>query len=373
MTKSKAAPTAGRAKPATRRRGADTGRTSGEDVVVYGATGYTGRLAARAMERAGLSFALGGRNRESLERLAQEFDNEHPVVVARHDDPDALVEMAERGKVLVSTAGPFGEVGELVVAAAVRTGRNYLDSTGETGFMARTHSRYHQTARDKGIVVVNACAFEYVLGDCAVALAMDEKIPHEVRVSYWMPHKHMTHGTALGSGGLVAPKGEDLFHGYQVDYPGIGRRWAVTYPGGETEFMRRRHPEVKTSTLMDLPAPLARSAGLVPRIAPFLALPPIRALQNALVSRMPAGPTDEQRAEQEFLILVEVDPGDGASGIVVRGVDPYGLTGEILARSAARIIRGETQASGVLAPSEAFEPKAVLDSLADLGVSWERF
>jgi short subunit dehydrogenase-like uncharacterized protein len=124
---------------------------------------------------------------------------------------------------------------------------------------------------------------------------------------------------------------------------------------------------------MELPAPLARSAGIMPRLRPLLSLGPVQALMSAAISRLPAGPDPEQRANQEWLVLVEVDPGAGRSGVVVRGVDPYGLTGEILARAAARVVSGQAQASGVLAPSEAFEPGAMLDSLADLGVSWERF
>jgi short subunit dehydrogenase-like uncharacterized protein len=362
-------------KPTVRKAARAAANPGADDVVVYGATGYTGRLAARAMERAGLSMVLAGRNRESLERLAAEFDDEHPIAVARHDDPGGLVELAERGSVLVSTAGPFSEIGDLTVAAAVKAGRNYLDSTGEVGFMARTHRRHHETAREKGIVVVNACAFEYVIGDSAVALAMEGKHPAEVRVSYWLPIKAMTHGTALSANGvLFGSKQPGLFKSHQIDFPGVGRKWAVTYPGGEIEFMRRRHPEVATSTLMDLPPMLARSAGIMPRVGPLLSFGPVKALMNAIVSRQPAGPSPEQRAEQEWLVLVEVDHGGSkGSGVVARGRDPYGLTAEILARSAARVVAGKTRASGVLAPSEAFEPADVLDSLADLGVSWERF
>ena len=361
-------------KPATRRKPASRGAAT--DVVLYGATGYTGRLAARAMEKAGVAVMLAGRNRESLERLADEFGGEYPIGVAAHDDPTALAALAESGRVLVSTAGPFSEVGELTVAAAVSAGINYLDSTGEGDFMRQTHRRHDAEARRKRVVVVNACAFEYVVGDCAVALALEAaEAPSEVRVSYWLPSKTMTHGTARSANGVLfsGRKDPDLFKAHKVDFPDVGEKWAVTYPGGEAEFLRRRRPEVKISTLMDLPPLLARSAGILPRIGPALSLPPIQAAMNAIVSRMPAGPTPEARAKQEWLILVEVDPRTRkASSLVVRGVDPYGLTGEILARGTARVLNGKTLDSGVLAPSEAFDAAEMLDSLADFGVSWER-
>ena len=188
-----------------------------------------------------------------------------------------------------------------------------------------------------------------------MALALEAaEAPSEVRVSYWLPSKTMTHGTARSANGVLfsGRKDPDLFKAHKVDFPGVGEKWAVTYPGGEAEFLRRRRPEVKISTLMDLPPLLARSAGILPRIGPALSLPPIQAAMNAIVSRMPAGPTPEARAKQEWLILVEVDPRTRkASSLVVRGVDPYGLTGEILARGAARVLNGKTLDSGVLAPS----------------------
>ena len=66
-----------------------------------------------------------------------------------------------------------------------------------------------------------------------------------------------------------------------------------------------------------------------------------------------------------------VDPGAGAQkGVFGRGVDPYGITGEILARVAGRVLRGEHRATGVVSPAQAFEPEDLLASLADLGVSW---
>src|SRR5438876_951838 len=101
---------------------------------------------------------LSGRNEESLRSLSSELGGEHPIMVARHDDPEALHRVASSAAVMVSCAGPFGEVGELVVAAAVEAGVPYLDSTGENRFMAETHRRHHALAQEKGIAVVNACA-----------------------------------------------------------------------------------------------------------------------------------------------------------------------------------------------------------------------
>ncbi|GAC1329584.1 MAG: saccharopine dehydrogenase NADP-binding domain-containing protein [Candidatus Dormibacteria bacterium] len=232
--------------------------------MVYGATGFTGTLTAKAGQRAGLQLVLAGRNPERLARLAREFDDEYPVLVASHDDPVALARVAGAARVLASTAGPFSEVGELTVAAAVAAGRHYLDSTGEVDFMAQTFRRHHRAAQEKEIVVMNACAFEYVIGDCLCALALEAHPgAAALRVSYWMPDKAATRGTARSALGILASREvrDGVGRGVQVDFPDpAGRRWAVTYAGGEVELLRRRRPGLAVSTLMDMPAPVARSA-----------------------------------------------------------------------------------------------------------------
>ena len=73
------------------------------------------------------------------------------------------------------------------------------------------------------------------------------------------------------------------------------------------------------------------------------------------------------------MVLVEVDHTSGGHRrLVITGTDPYGLTGEVLARTAGKLAAGKHRASGVLSPAEAFDPAETLSSLADLGVSWRR-
>jgi short subunit dehydrogenase-like uncharacterized protein len=328
------------------------------------------------MERSWVSMVLAGRNRESLQRMAAEFDGEHPVAVARHDDPAALAEVASMGSVLASTAGPFMEVGELTVAAAIASGSHYLDSTGEAGFMAQTYRRHNAMAKEKGLVVMNSCAFEYVFGDCAVELALDAfPKTRSLRVSYALP-KYATRGTALTALGIIFGNRARAIKpdSRRVDFPEpFGERWAVVYDGGERELLPRRRPDVDVSTLMDMPEAVARSAGMLPLLAPMMTSSPARAVMRRAVQRMPEGPTPEQRAKQEWMILVEVDPDDaGQRRLAVSGVDPYGLTGEVLARTAAKLVAGKQRAAGVLSPAQAFDPAETLDSMADLGISWRR-
>jgi len=198
----------------------------------------------------------------------------------------------------------------------------------------------------------------------------------EVRVTYYVPDKAVTRGTAqtmvriLSSDAARATSSR----AEQVVFPGpVGKQWAVSHAGGEEEFLHRRRPGLKVTDLMNMPALVARSSAAMPIVASVLGLAPVRRLLDAGVQRFPVGPDAERRAAQAFVILVEIDPGRGKQrGVVVNGVDPYGLTAEILARSAARLASGKGRRVGVVSPAEAFDPVETLDSLAELGLSWKR-
>src|SRR5919197_5342883 len=103
-------------------------------IVLFGATGYTGRLTAEAMVERGARPVLAARNRDRVAALAGELGGlEHAV--ADVADPASIRDLLERGDVLVSTVGPFTRWGEPAVQAAIAVGAAYLDSTGETPFI----------------------------------------------------------------------------------------------------------------------------------------------------------------------------------------------------------------------------------------------
>src|SRR5687767_5757329 len=105
------------------------------DVSLFGATGFTGRLTAQALARRGVSFAIAGRDREKLERLADEFEPRPDVRVAAVGDVHALAAALEDVKVLITCVGPFTELGDTAVEAALRARVHYIDSTGEGTFI----------------------------------------------------------------------------------------------------------------------------------------------------------------------------------------------------------------------------------------------
>ncbi|MCV7303657.1 saccharopine dehydrogenase NADP-binding domain-containing protein [Mycobacterium barrassiae] len=143
------------------------------DIVLYGATGFVGKLTAEYLARAGgdARIALAGRShdkvlavRESLGENAQSW----PIISADAAQPSTLNEMAARAQVVVTTVGPYARYGLPLVAACAAAGTDYADLTGETLFIRDSIDQYHKQAADTGARIVHSCGFDSIPSDLSV-------------------------------------------------------------------------------------------------------------------------------------------------------------------------------------------------------------
>lgn len=143
------------------------------DIVLYGATGFVGKLTAEYLARAGgdARIALAGRStqrvlavREALGESAQTW----PILTADASLPSTLQAMAARAQVVVTTVGPYTRYGLPLVAACAAAGTDYADLTGEPMFMRNSIDLYHKQAADTGARIVHACGFDSVPSDLSV-------------------------------------------------------------------------------------------------------------------------------------------------------------------------------------------------------------
>ena len=142
------------------------------DVTLFGATGFTGRLAARYLSEhapPGLRWAVAGRSRAKLELLQAET-HATGLVVADSGDPAAVDAMVGDARVLASTVGPFAHHGNAVVEACVRDGTDYVDITGETAWVRGLIDRHHAAAAAAGTRIVPFCGFDSVPSDLGALL-----------------------------------------------------------------------------------------------------------------------------------------------------------------------------------------------------------
>ncbi len=142
------------------------------DVVVFGATGFTGQLIARYLHRqySGLNWGMAGRNLEKLQevRSALGIDESIPLLLADATDSGSMAELAAHTKVMIAAAGPYQLYGEPLLSACVHAGCDYVDLCGEPTWMRQMIEQYSDAAKASGANIVHSCGFDSVPSDLGV-------------------------------------------------------------------------------------------------------------------------------------------------------------------------------------------------------------
>ena len=342
-------------------------------IVVFGATGYTGRLVVGSLLGRGQRPLLAGRNPASLQALAGPHGLAYETADAK--DPASVRDLLEAGDVLVSTVGPFNRFGHAAAAAAADAGAHYLDSTGEVDFVQEMQRRHSARAAAGGATMVPAFAYDYVPGCLAGALAAQRAGVRDadLAIGYFTLgslRRGISGGTrATLAGGLAQPvpvwRGGEL-HGVRMAgktrafrIHGRSRR-AFLATGTEVLFLPQEVPNLRSVEVYNgwFPA-LSRVAGALTWVAARLARLPAgrRLLEGAgKVSGSSGGPDTRERARTLSHAEAELCARDGtpAGEVHVQGPNVYTLTGDLLAEGAVALQQGKAVAAGVLGPVGAF-------------------
>ncbi len=140
------------------------------DIIVYGATGFTGRLVAEYLggRDHGVGWAMAGRSLTKLEEVRAELGLDVPLVTANADDPASLRAMCQRATVVISTVGPYQLYGSDLVAACAATGTAYVDLCGEPAWMRHMIDAHAEEAKATGACIVFSCGFDSIPFDLGV-------------------------------------------------------------------------------------------------------------------------------------------------------------------------------------------------------------
>ena len=143
------------------------------DIIVYGATGYTGRLVAEYLkDKNGLKWAMAGRSADKLVEVRDLIGAaaDTPLIVADASDPDTLDAMVKRTKVVLTTVGPYQLYGNELVAACVANGTDYTDLCGEPAWMRQKIDQHDQAAKASGARIVFSAGFDSIPFDLGVLM-----------------------------------------------------------------------------------------------------------------------------------------------------------------------------------------------------------
>jgi short subunit dehydrogenase-like uncharacterized protein len=377
------------------------------DVVLFGATGFTGGLTAEYLARhapADLRWALAGRNRGKLEavraRLAEIDDRfgELDLLVADSGDPASLRAVAESAKVVVTTVGPYLTQGEPLVAACAAAGTDYVDLTGEPEFVDRMYLAHDRRARETGARLVHACGFDSIPHDLGAYFTVKQlpegvplKIDGYVRAS-GMPSggtflSALTVMSRLPAGARVAKEraaAEPRPAGRFTRAP-LGRPhrvadagwWAVPLPTIDPEVVRRSAaaserygPDFTYRHFAAVKHLLVLAGGALGVGALFAAaqIPPARRGLSRLLA--PGnGPSPERRARSWFTVRFIGEGGGSRVVTEVSGGDPgYDETAKMLAESALCLATDELPETAGQVTTATAMGDALIDRLTKAGL-----
>jgi short subunit dehydrogenase-like uncharacterized protein len=371
------------------------------DLVLYGATGFTGQLVAEYLrDRYGvdgdLRWAIAGRSRRKLEQLGATLgEPEMPMITADSDDEAALAAMVSRTAVICTTVGPYALYGSALVAACAAAGTHYCDLTGETQWMRRMIDAHQAAAEHSGARIVHTCGFDSIPSDLGVLFLQAAMMDR-----HGVPARHIKYRvakvTGTFSGGTVASlinvldeagrdrslrrlladpyalnpagseRGDDVNDQLTARFDPDFQRWTLPFVMAaiNTRVVRR------TNVLLDYPygrdfrydeavlAPKGRgaltahlAAGAMTAGTAALALPPLRALARRLLPSPGEGPDRATRERGSFRILLHgAHPSDRSKDLfaeVCGDMDPgYGSTAKMLGESAVCLAKDALDCGG---------------------------
>lgn len=357
------------------------------DVVLLGATGFTGSLVAAHLARrlAGTTtrWAIAGRSQQKLEQVVADLplarDGDAPATeVVDIGDPDGLRRLAASTTALATTVGPYASFGEPVVAACVEAGTEYADITGEPSFVGRVLERFDRPAREAGVRLVSCCGFDSVPHDLGVALtvgSLPDDAPLTVR-GYVEADARFSGGTAHSALQAIASRqlpstkvtGDRIreirsyptrlhripdaagIDGFGVPLPTIDPaivlRSAATEAGYGERFRYGHFARVRSA-----PAVAGGIAG-IGAFAALASLPPTRKLLEKLLPAQGEGPSAERRARSRFAVTFLGTGGGQETVARVSGGDPgYDETAKMLGEAVLTLAQdGSTGATGAVTP-----------------------
>lgn len=401
------------------------------DVILWGATGFTGKLVAEYLyEQYGvggdLTWAIAGRNQEKLKSVARSAAGNEadqiPLIVADTTDSEAINDMVQRTSVVCTTVGPYALYGTVLVEACATHGTHCCDLTGEVQWMVKTIEQFQTLAESSGAKIVHTCGFDSIPSDMGVYYLQQQM---QAKFSaYATEVKYRVADTAGGvSGGTIAsmmnmmeearvdpsiteilqdpyslnppnmPRGEDGQDQTGALYDLDFMQWTGPFvmAGINTRVVRRSNAlnqyaygqDFRYSEAMLMgngPGGYMKAAGLAGMSGVMMlgaAFAPTRSLLQRIVPKPGEGPSEDTIKNGFFNIeLFGKDKSEPANTIRVRvtgkGDPGYGATSKMLAESAVCLAKDElTSSGGVLTPSVAMGDKLLERLQANAGMTFE--
>jgi short subunit dehydrogenase-like uncharacterized protein len=352
-------------------------------IIIFGATGFTGRLVSERLAAQGASPVLAGRSESSVRELAERLGLEWRVADALRQN--SVFELLEAGDVLVTTVGPFAKWGEPAVRAAIAAKGVYIDSTGEPAFIRRVFEEFGPPAERAGAALLTAMGYDFVPGTLAGALALEQAGADAVRVDigYYAFGAGISAGTRRSAVGIMLDDGY-AFRGAALRTARIAERVrsfhvkgkdrdAVSIGGAEHLTLPPVHPQLlEVNVYLGGFGALARplqAGSLAGSLA--MRLPGLRGALKVAGDRLVevSGGPEQPRSGISWVVAEAYDAGgERVAEVQLSGGEPYALTAGIIAWAARRAAGQGVDGAGALGPVQAFGLRALEEGCREAGL-----
>lgn len=328
-------------------------------LLVYGVSGYTGRLIAAAAVREGLRPVLAGRRAEAVEPVAKALSCRSLCFPLT--DPDLVARMVEPFGALLLAAGPFSRTSAVALEACLRAMTAYLDITGEIDVFEACFARNGDAVK-AGIPVLPGVGFDVVPSDC-LAAALAGELPGATHLQLAFRGFRTSAGTmktmieGLPKGGAARIDGKIVrvppaWKTMTIPFPDKPRL-AMTIPWGDVSTAFRSTGIPNVEVYMAVPPSAISAARRTAFLAPLLSLGFVQGFLKARVERNVRGPTEEDRRRERSLLWGRVSKGGREVTGTLETPEVYALTAETSVAIAKQVLAGGVK-PGVWTPSQAF-------------------
>ena len=288
----------------------DASRSDRElDLVLFGATGFTGRLTAEYLAHHapdGLRWGLAGRNEAKLEGVREHLATidpalgDLPLLAADVTDDASLKDVAHRARVVITTVGPYLTYGEPLVAACADAGTDYVDLTGEPEFVDRMYVAHHATAERTGARLVHACGFDSIPHDLGAYFTV-QQLPDDVPITL----RGVVRSRGTFSGGTFHSAMTQMSRSKQMRQAHAARRKVEPRPEGRSlarglrqAASRRGARSLAAPAAHDRPDHRGPQRRRPPGVRPGVPLLPLRRHQDAALRRRRRGRRGRDRSRR---------------------------------------------------------------------------
>lgn len=360
-------------------------------VLIYGASGYTGKLVAEALAERNLAFYMVGRNRSRLEAALKVVEERHgkPVdaeIATASNRSEELMPLFEKVDIVINVAGPFMQLAWPVVECALEAGCHYLDTTGEQDWTRAINEKYGQAFADKGLLLSPACSYMWCAGALAAEVVLETEGVDSLEIVYQidnaLPSEASTKSFLRMQGNADSQfyleqneyKAWPNDQAYTVNVPHRMNPYLALPWGGACEPVwlksdeRVRNCKVLTAFGDEIVSAVVnvirdfnqKSEGMTPEQK--------EDLTNQIGQEMSSGEPDKDNLVKGRTVIVCHGQGQQVTKSFSLNLSaPYTFTGQICAEGAQRILNGQLKRVGFQSAATAFGHRELLSAFHEIG------